>query len=98
MSPRPPRLDHAETQSRLGKLPGWSLDRNSRLTKEFQFPDFVSALAFVNKVGREAEDLQHHPDITLAWGRVRITVWTHSVDGLTDLDFQLARRLDALFP
>ena len=62
--------------------------------KEYTFPDFVSALAFVNKVGEVAEAEGHHPDIHLTWGKVRIEVWTHKIDGLTESDFILAAKID----
>jgi 4a-hydroxytetrahydrobiopterin dehydratase len=60
------------------------------------FPDFKSALRFVNQVGDLAEDQGHHPDITLAWGKVGITIWTHKIDGLTESDFILAAKIDRL--
>jgi 4a-hydroxytetrahydrobiopterin dehydratase len=62
----------------------------------FAFPDFVSALAFVNRVGEVAEHEGHHPDIYLTWGKVEITIWTHKVDGLTESDFILAAKIDRL--
>lgn len=66
------------------------------LTKQFKFPDFRSALAFVNKVGEIAESEGHHPDITLGWGKVSIMLWTHAAGGLTENDFILAAKIDQL--
>jgi len=66
------------------------------LVRAFKFPDFKSALAFVDKVGVVAEQQGHHPDIFLAWGKVEITTWTHAVDGLTESDFILAAKIDRL--
>ena len=66
------------------------------LVRAFKFPDFKSALAFVDKVGVVAEQQGHHPDIFLAWGKVEITTWTHAVDGLTESDFILAAKIDQL--
>ncbi|MDQ6801383.1 MAG: 4a-hydroxytetrahydrobiopterin dehydratase, partial [Acidobacteriota bacterium] len=62
--------------------------------KEFRFPDFANALAFTNKIGAIAEEQGHHPDIHLAWGKVRVTIWTHAVDGMTRSDFVLAAKID----
>ena len=72
----------------------WRVVDEHRLEKEFTFPDFAQALAFTNKVGAIAEEEGHHPDIYLAWGKVRITIWTHKIDGLTRSDFVLAAKID----
>jgi 4a-hydroxytetrahydrobiopterin dehydratase len=64
------------------------------LEKEYTFPDFAQALAFTNAVGAIAEEEGHHPDIYLAWGKARVTIWTHKVDGLTRSDFVLAAKID----
>jgi 4a-hydroxytetrahydrobiopterin dehydratase len=84
-------------QNRLGADGnGWRIEREHHLEKEFRFSDFVGALAFVNHVGALAEAQNHHPDIFLAWGRVRITIWTHKIDGLTESDFVFAAKCDQL--
>ena len=75
---------------------GWRIIEEHHLEKEFSFPDFAAALAFTNRVGAIAEEEGHHPDIYLAWGKVRITIWTHKVDGLTRSDFILAAKIDRL--
>ncbi len=75
---------------------GWAVVGVHHLVKEFTFPDFISALAFTNQVGQVAEREGHHPDIHLAWGKVRIEIWTHKVDGLTESDFILAAKIDKL--
>jgi 4a-hydroxytetrahydrobiopterin dehydratase len=74
----------------------WRVVDGHHLEKSFPFPDFASALAFTNKVGALAEEEGHHPDIHLAWGNVRITIWTHKIDGLTRSDFVLAAKIDRL--
>ena len=66
------------------------------LQKEYKFKDFREALAFTNKVGALAEAQQHHPDIYLAWGKVKLTLWTHKIDGLTESDFVMAAKSDKL--
>jgi 4a-hydroxytetrahydrobiopterin dehydratase len=75
---------------------GWNVIEQHHLEKSFTFPDFASALAFTNEVGAVAEAEGHHPDIHLAWGRVRITIWTHKIDGLTRSDFVLAAKIDRI--
>jgi len=74
----------------------WSVKAGKRLEREFEFKDFKAALDFTIRVGRIAERVQHHPDIYLAWGKVRLDIWTHSVGGLTEADFVLAAKVDAL--
>lgn len=75
---------------------GWSVVDEHHLEKELTFPDFASGLALVNRVGALAEDEGHHPDLLLAWGRVRITIYTHKAGGLTRSDFILAAKIDQL--
>ena len=75
---------------------GWNVLTGHHLEKSFIFKDFREALAFVNEVGELAEDQGHHPDIQLSWGKVGITVFTHAIDGLTESDFYLAAKIDAL--
>ena len=73
---------------------GWEVVHAHHLEKQFEFPDFVQALAFVNRIGEVAEREGHHPDLTLSWGRVGVTTWTHKIDGLTESDFVLAAKID----
>ena len=73
---------------------GWEIVNGHHLRKAYAFPDFVSALAFTNRVGGVAEREGHHPDIALGWGRVELTIWTHAIDGLTESDFILAAKAD----
>lgn len=76
---------------------GWQLIDEHHLTKEFRFANFVDALAFTNLVGELAEEVDHHPEIHLSWGRVTIEVWTHKIDGLTGSDFIWAAKADRLY-
>ena len=78
------------------QVPGWDIVNEHHLHRRFEFPDFVQALAFVNRVGELAEQQGHHPDIYLTWGKVEITIWTHKIDGLTESDFILAAKIDKL--
>jgi 4a-hydroxytetrahydrobiopterin dehydratase len=90
------KLDNGEARRRVAALPGWRL-KDGRLSKEFRFPDFAQALAFVNRVGAAAEEMNHHPDIRLGWGRADVETWTHDAGGITALDFELAAKIDAQF-
>jgi 4a-hydroxytetrahydrobiopterin dehydratase len=92
-----PALKGAAVQELLSKLSGWQAINEHHLEKKYEFDDFVTALAFVNKVGELAEYQAHHPDIHLSWGEVRIEVWTHAIDGLTESDFILAAKCDRLY-
>ena len=74
----------------------WNVVDEHHLVRTYKFPDFKSALAFVNRVGVLAEEQGHHPDMLLGWGKVEITTWTHAVDGLTESDFILAAKIDRL--
>jgi 4a-hydroxytetrahydrobiopterin dehydratase len=75
---------------------GWKVIKEHHLEKEFKFKDFREALDFTNQVGELAERVFHHPDISLSWGLVKITIWTHKIDGLTESDFVLAAKIDAV--
>jgi 4a-hydroxytetrahydrobiopterin dehydratase len=91
-----PALTGDEIKPLLGQLDGWEVVNNHHLVKTRTFPDFAKALAFVNRVGDLAEQQGHHPDIHLAWGKVRVEIWTHKIDGLTESDFILAAKIDDL--
>jgi len=90
-----PPLKGREITALLGMLGnGWNCIKEHHLEKKYEFPDFRQALAFTNRVGELAEDQGHHPDITLAWGKVVLTIWTHKIDGLTESDFIFAAKAD----
>jgi len=74
---------------------GWQIVEEHHLEKEYLFGDFREALDFTNRLGAIAESEGHHPDILLSWGRVRVTIYTHKVAGLTESDFILAAKYDA---
>jgi 4a-hydroxytetrahydrobiopterin dehydratase len=78
------------------EVPDWEVINEHHLKRAYKFPDFMKALAFVNKVGEVAEKEGHHPDILLGWGKAEVTTWTHSVDGLTESDFILAAKVDRI--
>jgi 4a-hydroxytetrahydrobiopterin dehydratase len=90
-----PPLEGAELDGLLDSLGnGWQVVGGHHLEKEFRFRNFREALEFTNRVGDLAEQQRHHPDIFLAWGVVRLTIWTHAIDGLTESDFVFAAKAD----
>jgi 4a-hydroxytetrahydrobiopterin dehydratase len=95
-----PPLAPEEVERLLAELNGgtgpWEVRDAHHITRTWTFPDFMSALDFTNAVGAEAEEQGHHPDIHLTWGRVRIDIWTHKIDGLTESDFVLAARIERI--
>ena len=76
---------------------GWRLDAEGHLSRQFEFRNFVEALTFANRVGDIAEQQAHHPDLYVAWGKCRVEIWTHKIDGLTESDFYLAAKLSRAF-
>lgn len=90
-------MDTSNLSAQVEGLAGWAAAEDGKsISKTFSFADFASALAFVNKVGALAEAQNHHPDITLAWGSVGITLSTHSADSVTEKDIALAKSIDQL--
>ncbi len=89
-----PALSGDQREALLDQLDHWQVIDDHHLRKEFTFPDFVQALAAVNTIGEMAEREGHHPDLYLAWGKVRVDIWTHKIDGLTESDFILAAKID----
>jgi len=91
-----PPLEGEELQRLSDQLNSWSVVEDHHLSKAFKVFDFAESLAFVNRVGELAEQQGHHPDICFGWGKVEITIWTHKINGLTESDFILAAKIDAL--
>ena len=92
-----PPLTHSEIEPLIAQLSGWKVVDVHHLDKSYAFPDFKTALDFVNRVGEIAEQQGHHPDVHLAWGKVRIEIWTHKINGLTESDFVFAAKCDRAF-
>jgi len=80
----------------LPEFAHWSVIDEHHIVRTYKFPDFKSALEFVNRIGAIAEEQGHHPDMMLSWGKVEVTTWTHKVNGLTESDFILAAKIDRL--
>jgi 4a-hydroxytetrahydrobiopterin dehydratase len=91
-----PPLPGDEIRKLQAQLEGWEVVNEHHLRKEYKFDDFKQTQEFVNSVGALAEKQWHHPDICYGWGRAEITIWTHKIDGLTESDFILAAKIDAL--
>jgi 4a-hydroxytetrahydrobiopterin dehydratase len=88
------RLSEAEVARRLAGLAGWERS-GDEIRRTFAFADFKAALAFVNRVGEQAEAANHHPDIDIRYSKVTLALTTHDAGGLTDRDFELAERIRA---
>lgn len=95
-SPMALLLDETAVAAELVTVPEWSL-KGREITRDFRFPSYMAGIAFVNDMARAAEEANHHPDIFVGWRTVTLSLSTHSKGGLTNLDFELARKADALF-
>jgi 4a-hydroxytetrahydrobiopterin dehydratase len=92
-----PPLPEAEAEELRRQLAeGWEIVAGHHLRRELSFPDFSGSLAFANRIGVLADEQGHHPDLLVSWGKLRIELWTHAIDGLTRSDFVLASKIDAL--
>ena len=89
------RLSDTEIDERLSALNGWERSGDA-IVKQFENGDFKGSVDFVNRLTPEAEDMNHHPDLEISWNTVTVTITTHSQGGLTESDFELARRIDTL--
>jgi 4a-hydroxytetrahydrobiopterin dehydratase len=85
----------AEAKERLKKIPEWELEKK-HIERTFEFDEFSESIDFVNSVAEVADEEEHHPDIDIRFNKVRLVLSTHSKGGLTDLDFNLAERIDTL--
>lgn len=88
-------MNLGEITGKLDQLNGWSLEGKG-ISKVFDFDNFKESLDFVNKIGEVAERTRHHPDIVVSYNKVKLVIFTHSVDNLTDKDFELAKEIDSL--
>lgn len=93
-----PPMEMSKVQALLAELgSGWHLNDQGHLERLYAFTNFAQALEFANTVGAIAETEGHHPDLYIAWGKCRIEVWTHKINGLTESDFCLAAKADRAF-
>ena len=90
-----PPLPRERINALLAQLePGWTLTPSGHLERTYEYRAFAQALAFANRVGAIAEEQAHHPDLHIGWGKCRVEIWTHKIDGLTESDFFLAAKVD----
>jgi len=88
-----PSMSKEKVEAYLTKLPGWRLD-GDRIEKDYEFKDYITGLDFANRVGRLAEQQDHHPEILIRWRHVSITFTTHSIKGLSENDFIMAAKAE----
>jgi len=88
-------MEREEIEARLADLGGWE-HTDGAIVREFDRGDFVGSVGFVDAIVAPAEEMGHHPDLEISWATVRVTITTHSAGGLTDADFELAKRIDDL--
>ncbi len=93
-----PPMTIEEAQQYLTQVEGWELLEGKKIAKEFKFSRYLDGLAFAQRVGELAEQEGHHPNIHIFYKKVRIEIWTHKIGGLTESDFILAAKIDALTP
>jgi len=92
-----PPLERPEAERLLAQTPGWTLAADGRtIERDFRFPDFAAAMAFVERVAAVAEAEDHHPDIAFGWGYCRVQFQTHKIKGLHENDFIMAAKVNAL--
>ena len=90
-----PLLSDEEIQQRLRELDGWER-QGDELRREFKLDDFVGSVEFVKRLVEPAEEMNHHPDLAISWNKVTVSLSTHSEGGITENDFELAKKISAL--
>lgn len=89
-----PPLTRQQIEAMLPELEGWEVKEDKRLEKSFKFDDFAQAMRLANAIAEIAEHEGHHPDLLVRWGELKVELWTHKIDGLTESDFILAAKID----
>ncbi|MHB8732178.1 MAG: 4a-hydroxytetrahydrobiopterin dehydratase [bacterium] len=92
-----PPLTRAQFAPLLAQLDGWQVEDDRMLVKVFRFKNFVQAVEFVNAITPVAEAENHHPDLRVSWGQVRVELWTHKINGLSEADFVMAAKIDRVY-
>ncbi len=75
----------------------WLEMNETKLEKEFKFPNFNRALEFANQVGEMSDELNHHPDLHISWGKCKVEIWTHRIDGIAEMDYVYAARVEKIY-
>ena len=92
-------MNNENVQNLLKRIPKWSLIKEEgifKIQRSYKFKNFKQALNFTNMIGDMAENVGHHPSLLTEWGRVRVTWWSHSINGLQEIDIICAKKTDAL--
>jgi 4a-hydroxytetrahydrobiopterin dehydratase len=92
-----PPLTRAQFAPLLAQLEGWQVEDDRMLVKTFRVKNFVEAVEFVNAITPVAETENHHPDLHVSWGKVRVDLWTHKINGLSEADFVMAAKIDRVY-
>jgi 4a-hydroxytetrahydrobiopterin dehydratase len=92
-----PPLTAEQIAPLLAQLQEWSVEENKKLSRTYRFKNFAEAMAYANRVAAIADEQSHHPDLYVRWGAVRVEVWTHKIDGLTESDFYFAAKCDRAY-
>jgi 4a-hydroxytetrahydrobiopterin dehydratase len=90
-----PKLDEKQIAKLAAEVPGWAI-ADEKLHRRFRFPDFVTAIRFVDRMAEIAEREQHHPNFCVDYAEVDVRIWTHAIGALSTNDFILAAKLDAM--
>ncbi len=90
-------LNDSEVSTALASLPGWQQSGKS-IERSYKFPDFIAAMAFVNRIADVAEKANHHPDIAIHYNQVTLSLWSHDSGGVTKRDLKMAGTINALQP
>jgi 4a-hydroxytetrahydrobiopterin dehydratase len=88
-------LEDSEIEQRLAGADGWERDGDA-ITKTFENGDFVGSVRFIDSLVEPAESMNHHPDLEMSWDKVKVSITNHAEGGLTEADFELAKKIDAL--
>jgi 4a-hydroxytetrahydrobiopterin dehydratase len=88
-------LSDEDIEQRLEGVEGWRREGDA-IRKDFKLDDFKGSVDFVNRLTPEAEGMNHHPDLSISWNTVEVSISTHSQGGITENDFELAKRIDAV--
>jgi len=91
-----PPLSLEKVNTLIEKIPNWEADGNSKLTRKLSFKDFGETMVFVNKMAEIAETEGHHPDISISYNKIELTLTTHAIGGLSENDFILAAKINTL--
>ena len=89
------RMSDDQIKDELQNLGGWEREGDA-LTREFEFSNFVGSVDFVNRLTPVAEEMNHHPDLSISWNKVKVSLSTHSEGGITENDFKLATKIDSV--